>query len=138
MIPKSYQKIVKSNTSLIPEVTDFVFDILNSVSLDEEMLSNLSLAISEALSNAMVHGNKLDPNKNVVITVDVFDTKVELSIKDSGQGFKPEEVPDPTKPENILRDSGRGIFIMQSFVDDLYYNFSEEGTELKLVFSIKK
>ncbi len=138
MIPKSYQKIVKSNTSLIPEVTDFVFDILNSVSLDEEMLSNLSLAISEALSNAMVHGNKLDPNKNVVITVDIFDTKVELSIKDSGQGFKPEEVPDPTKPENILRDSGRGIFIMQSFVDDLYYNFSEEGTELKLVFSIKK
>ena len=138
MIPKSYQKIVKSNTSLIPEVTDFVFDILNSVSLDEEMLSNLSLAISEALSNAMVHGNKLDPNKNVVITVDIFDTKVELSIKDSGQGFKPEEVPDPTKPENILRDSGRGIFIMQSFVDDLYYNFSEEGTELKLVLSIKQ
>ncbi len=132
---KSYQKIVKSNTALIPEATDFVFDILSSVSLSEEVLNNLSLAISEALANAMVHGNKLDPNKNVVITVDIFDKKIELSIKDSGQGFKPEEVPDPTKPENILRDSGRGIFIMQSFVDDLYYSFSEEGTELKLVIS---
>jgi serine/threonine-protein kinase RsbW len=132
---KSYQKIVKSNTALIPEATDFVFDILSSISLNEEVLNNLSLAISEALANAMVHGNKLDPNKNVVITVDIFDKKIELSIKDSGQGFKPEEVPDPTKPENILRDSGRGIFIMQSFVDDLYYSFSEEGTELKLVIS---
>ena len=132
---KSYQKIVKSNTALIPEATDFVLNILSSVSLNEEVLNNLSLAISEALANAMVHGNKLDPNKNVVITVDIFDKKIELSIKDSGQGFKPEEVPDPTKPENILRDSGRGIFIMQSFVDDLYYSFSEEGTELKLVIS---
>ncbi len=134
---KSYQKIVKSNTLLIPEVNDFIFDILSALSLDKELLNNLNLAISEALSNAMVHGNKLDPNKNVVITLDVFDSKIELSIKDSGHGFKPEEVPDPTKPENILRDSGRGIFIMQSFVDDMYYNFSDEGTELKLIISTK-
>ncbi len=135
---KSYKKIVKSDTDLIPEVSNFVFDILNSVCIDEDKLNNLGLALSEALSNAMVHGNKLDPQKNVTVTLDVYDSKIELSIKDNGQGFDPTEVPDPTKPENILKDSGRGIYIMQSFVDDLYYSFSDEGTELKMVISLNQ
>lgn len=135
---KSYKKIVRSDTDLIPEVSSFIFDILSSVRIDGDKLNNLGLALSEALSNAMVHGNKLDPKKNVTVTLNVYDSTIEISIKDGGQGFAPSEVPDPTKPENILKDSGRGIYIMQSFVDDLYYNFSDEGTELKMVISINQ
>ena len=134
----SYQKIVKSDPNLIPDVNEFIFSILSPLTIESEILTNLNLAISEALSNAMVHGNKLDPNKVVVVTLDVFDSKIELSIKDSGQGFDPDEVPDPTRPENILKDSGRGIYIMNSFIDDVFYNFSNEGTELKLILQIKK
>ncbi|MDA3860902.1 MAG: ATP-binding protein, partial [Melioribacteraceae bacterium] len=87
---------------------------------------------------AMVHGNKLDPKKDVTITIKIFETRIELSIKDMGQGFSPDEVPDPTAPENILKDSGRGIYILRSFIDDVFYNFTEEGTELNLIIQINK
>lgn len=132
----SYQKIVKSDPNLIPEVNEFIFDILKSVLSDKEKLGNLNLAVSEAIANAMVHGNKLDPNKNVVVTLDLSDDIVELRIKDNGNGFDPNSVPDPTTPENILKDSGRGIHIMRSFIEEVAYDFSDEGTELKLVISI--
>ena len=62
---------------------------------------------------------------------------MEVSLKDQGNGFEVSEVPDPTKPENILKDSGRGIHIIRNFVDDLKYNFSPEGTEAILFLSLK-
>ena len=86
----------------------------------------------------MVHGNKLDPNKNVIVSINISDDELKVSIKDEGEGFDPESVPDPTKPENIMRDSGRGIHIMRSFIDEVVYDFSSEGTELKLIISLKK
>ena len=67
----------------------------------------------------------------IVITID--DDFFKVSIKDEGNGFKLDQVPDPTKPENILKESGRGIHIMKSFLDDLQYKFSETGTEVILV-----
>lgn len=134
----SYKKIVKSDPNLIPEINEFIFDLLKPVLTDKEILGNLNLAVSEALSNAMVHGNKLDPKKNVIVSLLIDDDRVELSIKDSGKGFDPKAVPDPTEPENILKDSGRGIHIMRSFIDEVVYNFSDEGTELKLIISISK
>jgi serine/threonine-protein kinase RsbW len=133
---KSYSKVVISDPSLIPDVNEFINSILSKTKLNKDKLSNLDLSISEALSNAMVHGNKLDPSKNVSVLLDIYSDKIELRIKDEGKGFKPEDVPDPTKPENILKDSGRGIYIMNSFLDDVYYNFSPTGTELVLVLSI--
>jgi len=138
MTNKSYTKIITSDPNLIPEVNIFLFDILKPLNIDKTLLSNINLAISEGLSNAMVHGNKLDPKKNVIITLNCFDDKIEISIKDNGKGFNPDEVPDPTHPDNLLRDSGRGIYIMRSFIDDVQYNFTSDGTELKLTFFYKK
>lgn len=137
MLNKSYQKIINSDPNLIPEVNDFIFEILNSLKIDNDLLANLNLAISEGLSNAIVHGNKLDPKKNVVITLKCFEDKIEVSIKDNGNGFNPNEVPDPTNPENLLKDSGRGIYIMKSFIEEVKYNFFDDGTELMLVFKLR-
>jgi serine/threonine-protein kinase RsbW len=131
----TYTKVVKSDPALIPEVNEYLHKIIAATSLSKEKLSNLDLAISEAISNAMVHGNKLDPNKDVTVTLNIYEKRIELKIKDMGKGFKPEDVPDPTKPENIFKDSGRGIYIMNSFIDDVFYNFSDEGTELVLILS---
>ena len=137
MLNKSYQKIINSDPNLIPKVNDFIFEILNSLKIDNDLLANLNLAISEGLSNAIVHGNKLDPRKIVIITLNCFDNRIEVSIKDNGNGFNPEEVPDPTNPENLLKDSGRGIYIMKSFIEEVKYNFFNDGTELKLAFNLK-
>ena len=134
----AFKKIVSSDPNLIPEVDEFIFDKINSTNLEEDALSNLSLAISEALSNAMVHGNKLDPNKDVTVSIKISDDELMLSIKDEGDGFDPDSVPDPTIPENILKDSGRGIHIMRSFIDQVFYTFSSEGTELKFILKFKK
>jgi len=137
MLNKTYKKIITSDPNLIPEVNDFIFEKLESLDIDNSLLTNLNLAISEGLSNAIVHGNKLDPRKIVIITLNCFDNRIEVSIKDNGNGFNPEEVPDPTNPENLLKDSGRGIYIMKSFIEEVKYNFFNDGTELKLAFNLK-
>lgn len=134
----AFKKIVSSDPNLIPEVDEFIFDKINPLNLEADTLSNLSLAISEALSNAMVHGNKLDPNKDVTVSIRISRDDLVLSIKDQGEGFDPKSVPDPTIPENILKDSGRGIHIMRSFIDKVFYNFTSEGTELKFIIYLNK
>ena len=134
----AFKKIVHSDPNLIPKVDEFIFDKISSLNLESEVLSNLGLAISEALSNAMVHGNKLDPDKDVTVSVKIYDDKLTISIKDEGKGFDPNKVPDPTKPENILRDSGRGIHIMRSFIDEVLFDFSSVGTELIFIIKLKK
>jgi serine/threonine-protein kinase RsbW len=134
----SFTKIIPSDPSLIPEVDQFILEKINTVNFNSELISNISLALSEGLANAIVHGNKLDPNKNVTISVNLFDDRLVISIKDEGNGFNPDEVPDPTRPENILRDSGRGIHIMKSFINNVSYKFDNNGTELILVINISK
>jgi len=132
-----YKKEIQSNPELLPELDDFLMGIAKSAGLNEDKFNNLSLSFSEAASNAIVHGNQNDPSKKVFITVKVSDTQMTVIIKDEGKGFNIELVPDPTKPENILKDSGRGIHIMRSFLDDLYYNYTPAGTETILVLNLK-
>ena len=93
--------------------------------------------MAEATANAIVHGNKLDPNKIVLVKMIVEDDKVTVIIKDEGSGFDLDSIPDPTTPENLLKDSGRGIHIMKTFLHDLQYNFTEDGTEVILVLPLK-
>ncbi len=133
---KEYSKEIISDPEILPEVEKFFQAIAKDFKLNETQKNNLTLSAAEAVSNSIVHGNKLDRNKKVTITVKADESKIEVRFKDEGAGFKPEEVPDPTAPENILKDSGRGIHIMKSFLDELKYNFTSSGTETILVMSI--
>jgi serine/threonine-protein kinase RsbW len=134
---KTYIKEIPSDPELLPEAEDYILNIAKEVNLDQEKFNHLTLAFSEAAANSIVHGNKSDKNKIVKITVTVDDEFMTISLKDQGEGFKVEEVPDPTAPENILKDHGRGIHIMKSFLKDLRYVFTPEGTETILVISLK-
>lgn len=133
MSEQTFTKEFPSDPDLLPEIEEFIIDIAKKINLDKDKHNNLALSVSEAASNSMVHGNKLDINKKVLITVKVSDDKMTVIFKDEGKGFTPENVPDPTKPENILKESGRGIHIMKNFLDDLTYNFTPTGTEAILV-----
>ncbi len=137
MSEKVYVKEVPSNPELLPELEEFIIHIAELSHLEKEKFNNLVLSFSEAVSNSFLHGNKLDKKKKVKITVKVNDEKMTVMIKDQGKGFSIKDVPDPTKPENILKDSGRGIHIMRSFLNDLKYNFTPTGTETILVISLK-
>ena len=136
MPDKIYEKEIPSNPDLLPELEEFIIELARKSNLRDDKLNSLALSFSEAASNSMVHGNKLDKNKKVKITVHVTEKKMTVTIRDEGKGFNINTVPDPTKPENILKDSGRGIYIMRSFLDDIRYNFTPTGTETILEISL--
>jgi len=131
-----YSKEIISDPDLLPEVEEFFQNIADELKLDETKQNNLTLSASEAVSNSMLHGNKLDKSKTIKISVVVNESIIVVKFTDQGKGFNPKEVPDPTAPENILKDSGRGIHIMKSFLSDLKYNFTPEGTETILTMSL--
>ena len=137
MAHQTFEKEFPSNPELLPEVEQYVIEIAEKVNLNPDKFNNLALSVSEAASNSVVHGNNSDPSKFLKGKITVTDEVMEVSLKDQGNGFEVSEVPDPTKPENILKDSGRGIHIIRNFVDDLKYNFSPEGTEAILFLSLK-
>ena len=132
-----FEKEIQSDPDLLPELEESIIELAKKYKLNDVKLNSLALSFSEAASNSMVHGNKLDVNKKVKITIKVDNDKMTVIIKDEGKGFNLDTIPDPTKPENILKDSGRGIHIMRSFLLDLRYNFTPNGTEAILEISLK-
>lgn len=130
---KTFNKIIFSDPSYLPEIEEFVISAVAEYMPDHIKQNNLALSIAEAASNSILHGNKMDSTKKVIISVIIDDEYIQVKFKDEGAGFNPDLVPDPTKPENILKDSGRGIHIMKTFLDDLRYEFTPEGTEVTLV-----
>jgi serine/threonine-protein kinase RsbW len=100
----------------------------------EEMLFAIDMAVREVVANAVKHGNKLDENKNVEITFANSDEGFEVTVRDFGEGFKVETIPDPTNPENLLKASGRGILFMNTFMDKVeWFNHKEGGMLVKMV-----
>lgn len=103
-------------------------------SFNDEVYGKLLLAVVEALNNAIVHGNNMDPNKKVIVHYLIDDTVIEYTISNEGEPFDPESVPDPTAPENLEKDCGRGIFLMKHMADNVEY--SNEGRTVKLTFNL--
>ena len=119
-----------STLDSIKKAVNFAEKIANNMKLTETEVCKFAIAISEAVTNAIKHGNKEDKNKNVFININVENEKISVSVKDSGKRFNPDGLKDPTKPENITKSGGRGIYILKSLMDKVDYKFSAEGTEL--------
>lgn len=99
-----------------------------------DALFGIDMAVREALANAVKHGNKLDASKRVEITLIDDGGEMEITIRDFGEGFDVEEVPDPTNPENLLKASGRGILFMHNFVDSVEWKSAAGGgTIVKMI-----
>lgn len=104
-----------------------VAEFLNRLGVSDEAMFGIDMAVREAVTNAVVHGNQQDENKIVDVNVKSSPDAVEISVHDQGPGFNPEEVPDPTATENILKSSGRGIFFMRTFMDEVDWLIRPEG-----------
>jgi len=135
-VNKTYKKIFPSNPALLPNIEEFVKEIIATTKLSAQKKINLELALAEAAANSIIHGNKSDKNKNIEITVELSERKIIIKIKDEGKGFTIKNVPDPTEKENIYKNSGRGLHIMKALIDNLEYNFSQSGTETILTINI--
>ena len=141
MTPNGHQLVRLEFTSVF-EMVDFVQVVSDhmsrTVGLDEDSLHWVGVSIRESVINAIKHGNRNDATKRVFVEFEITTTRAvpELSIRvrDQGEGFEPEEVADPLAPENLLKSSGRGIFLIRNFMDDVQLQRAPEGgMEIRMV-----
>lgn len=104
-----------------------VAEFVGRFGVSDDAAYGIDMAVREAVTNAVLHGNRQDENKTVEIVLKSLPDAVEISVHDQGHGFNPEDVPDPTATENLLKTSGRGIFFMRTFMDEVYWLIRPEG-----------
>jgi len=100
---------------------------------DEDTRGGISMAVREAMINAVLHGNTYDPAKRVNLTFEQNGRQLIITITDQGKGLDPAEVPDPLAPENLMKQSGRGMFLMRAFMDEVRIRKVDPGTEITLI-----
>ncbi|MEZ2346579.1 ATP-binding protein [Terriglobus sp. RCC_193] len=105
----------------------------NRAGFHEDDISNIAMAVREAAVNAVIHGNSYSRDKEVTASFEANDDDLVIRISDEGPGFNEEVIPDPLSPENILRGSGRGVFLMRAFMDEVHFRQLSPGTELTLI-----
>lgn len=127
-----------SNPKSIGRVEGFVKKIGEKSPLDEIQMHKLMVSLTEAVNNAIIHGNKSNPGKKVKVECDCQHEFLVLTIADEGKGFKPENVKNPLHEENLLRTSGRGIFLMRTLMDKVEYEMNKKGTTVRLVLELRK
>ncbi len=113
-------------------VESFIDNAKSKLNFNDEIYGNIMVSVTESVNNAIVHGNNLDKNKKVVLSLVYDKSLLKFKVKDEGHGFDYHHVPDPTNPENIEKTSGRGIFLMKHLCDEV--NFSTDGNEVEMVF----
>jgi serine/threonine-protein kinase RsbW len=121
---------IPSSTELVGPVVSFFNTLFKNKDFDDALTSDIVTAIIEALANAITHGNHGDVQKKVDILAYVDDISVCIEVQDEGEGFNVDAVPDPLAPENLMKPSGRGIFLIRSFMDNVIFDFQGKGTHL--------
>jgi len=122
------------NIDLVDVVTEAV---LRHSGMDDESVERLGLAIREAVANGVQHGNKEQPEKRVTVSFVLEKEEVSIRIQDQGEGFDLDGLPDPLAPENLFKPRGRGILLMNSFMDEVKFEFDgDRGTAVTLRKSV--
>ena len=116
---------------LVQTLSDCVTEFMG---FDDDTTHWIGMSVRESVTNAIQHGNKLDPDKKVDIRFEVTPDHLEITVKDEGNGFQVEKLPNPLDPENLLKPSGRGIFYIRSFMDEVeFLTHSQGGMEIHMV-----
>ncbi len=129
---KNINLTINSDRAEILKFEKVLEEINIEFKLNHDRLINYQIAISEALVNAIIHGNKENPDKKVFIEISYNEKQLVTKIKDEGDGFIMEDIPDPTENNNLLKEHGRGIYIIKSLVDKFECHSTENGTEFIL------
>lgn len=126
---------LESKPEVIHAVEAFLEEINQELSFKEDVYANVMVAVTEAVNNSILHGNKEDPEKKVYIYVEMENQyRLKIAVSDEGDGFDPDRLDDPTAPENIENIGGRGVFLMRHLADEL--NFEDEGRMVEMRFNI--
>ena len=112
---------IANDNHLLKEESKKLIKVLKANGIDEDIVFDIHVGFEEALRNAMIHGNKMDPGKKVTIETKVDANIVFICVEDEGEGFAPEALPDPTLNENLLKEGGRGVYLTQHLMDEVRY-----------------
>lgn len=129
-----YTLQLPSKQESITLLENLIEEIADKHNIGEDTFANMMTSLSEAAINAIVHGNKLDPNKKVIVNAEIDGRRSIWTITDEGEGFDYNTLPDPTAPENIENLTGRGVFIIKHLADQCIFN--SKGNEVELHFKI--
>jgi len=123
-------------TDVVQAVSD---ELVSKLGFSDDDGHWIGMAIREAVNNAIKHGNRQDPDKLVKVTFEIGEDEFEVRVTDEGEGFDVSSVPDPLKPENLLRTSGRGVFYIRSFMDSVeFLGERGRGTEVRMVKKMRR
>jgi len=125
---------ISSKAENIVLVEKFIDEVCTIFKVNEEVYGNILVALTEAVNNAIQHGNKNNPNKNVDVSFKYSPEQISFTIKDEGAGFDYTNLPDPTDPKNIEKLNGRGVFLMRNLADKV--SFEENGSKVILDFNL--
>lgn len=131
---RSIELRLESTIDSVDAAELIVQGLAREAELPAEEIDHLGMAVRESMVNALTHGNGYDKSKSIHFSVRLEDGTLTISIRDEGEGFDPQGVPDPTAPENLLKTSGRGLLLMNALVDEFQVGPAEPcGTRVKLV-----
>jgi serine/threonine-protein kinase RsbW len=120
---------ITENIAIVEKLID---EVCASFEIKEDHYGNILISLTEAVNNAIVHGNKLDPAKEVAVSYTTEGKTLRFFIEDEGAGFDYDHLPDPTAPENREKPNGRGVFLMRNLADDCA--FHDDGRKVELIF----
>jgi serine/threonine-protein kinase RsbW len=123
---------IQSSINNLRIVENAIDEVMNEIGITQENYGKILVSTLEAVNNAIMHGNKFEKEKIVDVEISFKNEKLKIKISDEGKGFIPEEVPDPTIPQNLEALNGRGIFLMSRLADEIKY--SKRGNEVTMFF----
>lgn len=127
----SHSVVLQSSPSAIDKTCKWILARLKTNNFSPEDIFSVHLALQEAFLNAIIHGNKMDPEKPVKIDYSVGPGEVRISMTDEGKGFDPNSVPDPRRPENLYKTNGRGLLLMRTYMSVVEFN--RQGNRVNMI-----
>lgn len=128
--------IFRSEKASMTKIEPLLYDLKDRYNIPDDRFYNLLIALTEAFNNAIIHGNKLNPEKIVELEIYCNNLELKIRVKDEGEGFDLSAIADPRSPENLLKENGRGIFLIKSLIDEAKFYPSKNGSVIELLFKL--
>ena len=129
---------IPSDTLFLADVDDFVYDVFGKAGVSKSNIADFAISVSEIVNNAIAYGSGGDRTKPITVEIEINQNDATIIIKDTGPGFNPADLPDPLDKDNLLKQVGRGIFIVRSLMNTVDFNITDIGTEVILKKSINE
>jgi serine/threonine-protein kinase RsbW len=128
----------RSDPREIAKVEKFLEQVNKKAHLDDGTIYRLLVATTEAVNNAIIHGNRSNPSKRVRVSCRIDAQMLVMTVRDNGKGFDPNSLANPLDEKNLLKESGRGIFLIRSLIDEVHFEMHKTGTSVIMKVDLSK